>query len=461
MNSCRAECDFNRLSWLTILGVSIALFIGCSKKDQYPNRPILLVCPWAAGGGTDRVSRTIAAHLEGELGTAVNVINATGGKGVTGHSRAINARPDGYTIGMATLELNMMHWSGLTSLDVDSCQPLISVNEDYAALFVLADAPWQTLAELEADIRENPKTLTASGTSSGGAWHLAIAGWLIESGLNADDIVWVSSTGSGPSLQDLISGGIDMVCCSLPEAATLYKAGKIRALGVMSPARAKGYEEVATFAEQGTNWSLGGWRALAIPKGTPEEVQRTLLEAFNRIVTGQTTVSDVTFPEFMEKSGFDHTYRTGEQLDEFLRETDQKFGELLTSEAMQSVNQDPFNPMTFPYIIVALMGAAIIGIVIQSARNKNDVSDEKTKLQITPHGVVSCLLVLMAIGLYAALAETVGFVIIALIILCTLGIWMGVRPWVAILLSIAFTVGIYQLFTTVLRVPLPRGWFGW
>ena len=461
MNGCRAKFEFIRFTWVTILGIAVSLLGACSKTDQYPNRPILLICPWAAGGGTDRVSRTMAAHLEGELGTAVNVINATGGKGVTGHSRAMDARPDGYTIGMATLELNMMHWSGLTSLDVDSCEPLISVNEDYAALFVLADAPWQTLEELEADSRQNPKKLTASGPSSGGAWQLAIAGWLIESGLNADDVVWVSSTGSGPSLQDLISGGIDMVCCSLPEAATLYKAGKIRPLGVMSPERAKGYEEVPTFAEQGTDWSLGGWRALALPKGTPKEVQRTLLQALNRIVAGQTTVSDVTFPEFMEKSGFDHTYRTGAQLDQFLRETDQKFGVLLTSDAMQSVNEDPFNPMTFPYIIVALMAATIIGIVIQSARNKSDVRDEREKLQITPHGVISCLLVLMAIGLYAAFAETVGFVIISFVILCGLGVWMGVRPWLAILLAITFTVGIYQLFTTVLRVPLPRGWFGW
>ena len=69
--------------------------IGCGQPKEYPNRPILLVCPWAAGGGTDRCPRTMAAHLETELGTAVNVINATGGKGVTGHSRALSARQDG------------------------------------------------------------------------------------------------------------------------------------------------------------------------------------------------------------------------------------------------------------------------------------------------------------------------------------------------------------------------------
>src|SRR5690606_23671838 len=122
------------------------------------------------------------------------------GKGVIGHSRGMQARPDGYTLAMITLELNMMHWSGLTDLTYQDCIPLRSVNEDYAALFVRRDAPWQTLAELESAIRARPGSLKASGTTAGGAWHLALAGWLLAAGLDADDVVWVSSTGAGPSL---------------------------------------------------------------------------------------------------------------------------------------------------------------------------------------------------------------------------------------------------------------------
>lgn len=94
----------------------IALFSGCSRSDEYPNRPITLVCPWSVGGGTDLCSRQMAYYLKEELGVPVNVINATGGRGVTGHSRSLKARPDGYTIGTITLELNMLHWQGLTNL---------------------------------------------------------------------------------------------------------------------------------------------------------------------------------------------------------------------------------------------------------------------------------------------------------------------------------------------------------
>ena len=125
------------------------LLIGCGAEDSYPGRPITLVCPRAAGGGTDRVSRQIAVHLENDLGVPVNVINATGGRGVTGYSRGLHARPNGYTMILSTVELNMMHWIGLTGLTYRDGIPLMSLNEDSAAIVVRTDAPWQTLEELE------------------------------------------------------------------------------------------------------------------------------------------------------------------------------------------------------------------------------------------------------------------------------------------------------------------------
>ncbi|MGH7128461.1 MAG: tripartite tricarboxylate transporter substrate-binding protein, partial [Planctomycetaceae bacterium] len=130
-----------------------ALPAGCADRGDYPNRPITLVVPWAVGGGTDRVSRQMAVHLEQELGVPVNVVNATGGRGVTGHSRGLRARPDGYTLAMMTVELNMLHHQDLTRINWRDSRPLMSVNEDAAALFVRSDAPWSTLQELEEEIR--------------------------------------------------------------------------------------------------------------------------------------------------------------------------------------------------------------------------------------------------------------------------------------------------------------------
>src|SRR5687768_3392103 len=91
----------------------LAAQTGCRDAEEFPSRPIMLICPWAAGGGTDRVSRQVAAILEDELDIPVNVVNATGGGGVTGHSRGASAPPDGYTLTMITVELNMLRHRGL------------------------------------------------------------------------------------------------------------------------------------------------------------------------------------------------------------------------------------------------------------------------------------------------------------------------------------------------------------
>jgi tripartite-type tricarboxylate transporter receptor subunit TctC len=460
LSTLNGRVENRRWGRLLVLGCALlALSPGCRRARSYPHRPILLVCPWAQGGGTDRVSRTVAAHLEQELGVPVNVINATGGKGVTGHSRGLTARPDGYTITMITLELNMMHWSGLTELTIDDCIPLMSLNEDYAALLVRNDSPWTSLKQLETAISQSPGSLKASGTTTGGAWHLALAGWLLEAGLPVDSVNWISSTGAAPSLQELISGGLDMVCCALPEAQSLLRAGEVRALGVMAPHRAQGYEQVPTFAELGTNCSLGGWRALAVPLGTPEPVQQKLLAAIGNMASGKSQVGGLTFPQAMEQEKFDHTIRAGDELIDFLRQNDQQCGALLTSQAMRKVNHDPFPPLTFPGILLGLIALTLIAGVVQSVRAQP--TSPAVRDADTPRNYVGFGLTLAAVVAYVLWAETVGFVLMSFAILLVLAVWSGAKLRWAVPLAVVFPPAIYQLFAHALRVPLPQGWLGW
>ena len=90
--------------------------LGAPARAAFPERPITLIVPWAAGGGTDAIARQVAMMLEREFKQPVNVVNRTGGSGVVGHTAIATAAPDGYTIGLITLEINMMHWVGLTDL---------------------------------------------------------------------------------------------------------------------------------------------------------------------------------------------------------------------------------------------------------------------------------------------------------------------------------------------------------
>jgi hypothetical protein len=386
----------------------------------------------------------------------------------------------------------MLHWSRLTDLSHKDCALLVSVNEDPAALFVRVDAPWQTLPELERDVAAQPGRLKSSGTAAGAAWHLALAGWLEAAGFEVDDVTWVSSTGANPSLQELISGGVDMVCCSLPEAATLLKAGQVRALGVMARQRAAEHPDVPTFAEQGRDWVLTGWRGLAVPPDTSADVKAVLVAALERVVTGQTSLRiggtaghgahEQTFPEFMQQEGFDHTWRGPEEFRSFLDETDARFGALLTSPALQSVNRDRYDRMTFPNLVLVLLGITAVALALQHLRARLPIPSSPhrltpsaadpaaseapggTTLQRAPlsnAGLINFLTVVAAAVAFALFAETVGYVLLAGMLVLVLLLRLGTRPVVSAAVALLFAPAVYHVFSVLLRVPLPRGWWGW
>src|ERR1043166_1510663 len=227
--------------------------IGLAKPafaQTYPTRPVTVIVPWGAGGGTDATARIVAALLEKELGQPFNVVNRTGGSGVVGHSAIASAQPDGYTIGMITVEISMMHWQGLTELGPRSYTPLALMNEDPPGISVSASSPYKTVKELADAIKAAPPgKLKASGTGQGGIWHLALVGWMKAMGLPANQVGWVPSNGAAPAMQDLAAGGLDLCTCSIPEARAIIEAGKARALAIMAPARNAAFPDVATLKE--------------------------------------------------------------------------------------------------------------------------------------------------------------------------------------------------------------------
>src|SRR5436305_9114650 len=207
-----------------------ALFIAVAAQAAYPERPITLIVPWGAGGGTDATARIIGSLLEKEFGQPINVVNRTGGSGVVGHAAIAQAAPDGYTIGLITVEIGMMHWQGLTELSGASYTPIGLVNADPAGLQVRADAPYKNVNELVAAVKANPGKFKASGTGQGGIWHLAVAGMLQDLKVDPASVPWVPSNGAAPGLQDLVAGGGEIAPFLL--AAT---AGRIEAAHAGGP----------------------------------------------------------------------------------------------------------------------------------------------------------------------------------------------------------------------------------
>lgn len=292
MKTRKAVVLFMTLTMLVSFGLSAGFAAG------YPERPITMICPWGAGGGTDAVSRILATLLKQELGVPVNVVNRTGGSGAIGHTAIATGKPDGYTIGLATVEITMMHWMGLTEVTYKDLTPVCMVNFDPAGINVRTDSEWKTYKDLEDYVRANPGKLTDSGTGQGGIWHLAMAGWLGAIGLGPDAIKWIPSKGAAPALQDLMAGGIDMSTCSLPEAATLIEADRVRPLAIMADQRDPKFPDLPTLKELGIDWTCGAWRGIMAPKDTPPEIVAVLEAAVKKIVEGD------KFQEFMKNRGY-------------------------------------------------------------------------------------------------------------------------------------------------------------
>ena len=281
------------------LAAGFTLAAAGTAHAAWPERPITLIVPWGAGGGTDATARIIGSLLEKELKQPVNVVNRTGGSGVVGHQAIASAAPDGYTIGMATVEIGMMHWQGLTALKGSSYTPIALVNADPAGLQVRADSSYKSAKDLVDAIKANPGKLKSSGTGQGGIWHLAIAGMLRSLAVDPAASPWVPSNGAAPGLQDLVAGGIEIVPCSLPEARSLIDAGKVRSLAVMDAKPAALYPNVPTLkAATGSDWTLAAWRGIVAPKGLPKDVSDRLLAALEKVH------KSAEFNDFMKQRGF-------------------------------------------------------------------------------------------------------------------------------------------------------------
>ena len=312
------------LSAAALGGAALPLVGSGPALAAWPERPITMVVPGAAGGGTDATARIIASLLEKELGQPVNVVNRTGGNGVVGHTAISTAAPDGYTIGLATVEIAMLHWQGLTNLTFDNYTPLALMNLDPAGVQVRQDSPFNSVKELLEEFKKNPGKHKASGTGQGGIWHLAIAGMLDSLGIDPASVPWVPSNGAAPGLQDLVAGGVTVVPCSIPEARSLIDAGRVKSLAIMDEAKNPIFPKVPTLKEEtGSPWAIGAWRGVVAPKGLPQDVSTRLVAALEKINKGK------EYNDFMSSRGFGVRYASGPDFLKFWQTSDENLGAVM------------------------------------------------------------------------------------------------------------------------------------
>ncbi|WP_065238201.1 tripartite tricarboxylate transporter substrate binding protein [Gallibacterium genomosp. 3] len=291
----------------------------------YPEKPIAIIVPWGAGGNTDTIARLVAKGLQTELGVNVNVINRTGGSGVVGHDAIKRAKPDGYTLGVATAEIALMRHQKMTDLSYKDYTPIVRLAVVPGGIQVAKDSPYNTINDLINDIKNNPGKLKASGSGLNSIWHLNLLGILKSTNQPENAVKFIPSQGASTALQELISGGIDFTTSSPGEAKSMTDAGLVRHLAITSDNTDTLYPDIPVFKnETKTNWSLGGWNVLVGPQGLPKDVQEKLVKAMEKVyASGE-------LQQFSHKQGFDVGPLYGNELIQFMQNEDSKFGELLS-----------------------------------------------------------------------------------------------------------------------------------
>lgn len=293
-----------RAAFAAILFACASLAMGSAALAAWPERAVTIVVPWAAGGGTDATARAVALELEKKFGQPFNVVNRTGGGGLVGHITIANSVPDGYTLGVITIETAMFEAQGLPGAAPENFTFIGRFNADAVAINVKADSPYQTAQDLIDAVKAKPGAIKASGANRGGLSHLAWAGLLNELGIDPEASPWVASDGSAPAMQQLAAGAIDVVTTSPAEAKALVDAGEVRTIALVSNEKNAGYPDLPTMPEAlGVEWSPLPFRALAGPAGLPEEVTRKVSDALKEITENPEFIS------FMAPRGFSVAYQ--------------------------------------------------------------------------------------------------------------------------------------------------------
>ena len=258
-------------------GLSVLVLAGVAQAQTFPNRPITIIVPFAAGGPTDIVARVIAAQFSSSLGQQAVVENVVGAAGTIGMVRAARAAPDGYTLllaGMSTMSFSPTVYPNLPAHAINSFEPIGIVASAPIVLIAGKQVPANTVKELADQLRALGDKMVNGHAGVGSSSHLACA--LVNSRLGAKPSV-VPYKGTSLAINDMLAGQIHYICDQTTSVMTQVQAGGVKALAVLAGARSPALPNVPTIAEAGyPGTEMVLWNALFAPKGTPPEIVKQI-----------------------------------------------------------------------------------------------------------------------------------------------------------------------------------------
>lgn len=270
---------------------AVSCFIGLPAAAQgaWPTgKTISYVVPFAAGGTTDTLGRMIGQQLGTALGTTVVVENKAGAAGSVGSEVVARAAPDGYTLLGGTVSSHAINPTLYPKLGYDalkSFSPVTLIGTNPVVLVVAANSPYKTLKDVLAAAKTKEGGLSSASAGTGSSQHLAVELLGFKSGVKFTHIPY---KGSGPAIQDVIGGQVDMMFDTTVVAAPHVQSGKLRAIAVTSPKRLASMPDVPTVAESGIkgleDFQVQSWQAIFVPAGTPAPVVGRLHDEIRKIL---------------------------------------------------------------------------------------------------------------------------------------------------------------------------------
>jgi tripartite-type tricarboxylate transporter receptor subunit TctC len=301
---------------LAALMAMVAITSGLTPSlalAAYPDKPVRIVVPFAPGGGTDLIARTLGAGMSQELGQTVLIENKPGGGTIIGTDLVAKSPPDGYTIVIATFAhaVNPSLQPKLPYASDKAFAPIILIGRSPNVLVVRPDSPYKTVKDIITAAKARPKQLTFASQGNGTSAHLA--GELFKN-LARVDLTHVPYRGAGPALTDLLGGQVDMMFATAAAVGAFLDGGKLRALGVTTAERSPALAKVPTIAESEVpGYAAESWYGLYAPAGTPPDVIASLNAAARKAV--QTD----SFRKRVEDEGLVISVGTPAELDRYVR----------------------------------------------------------------------------------------------------------------------------------------------